>query len=119
MPQLSRVLMESDLKRTGTPTSSLDLGPYLEMVEQILAEGGVGGQVELGPGESSRTEKGRLTRAAKQRGRTLVWRKAQDGHLRFVLAEPGSPAPGSRKRRVPAPPPPAPAPKRGGRRTRA
>jgi hypothetical protein len=92
------------------------------MVEQILAEGGVGGQVELGPEESSRTEKGRLTRAAKQRGRTLVWRKAQDGQLRFVLAEPGAPAPGSRKRRAPAAPPPPPAPvaaKRGGRRARA
>jgi hypothetical protein len=99
MPTLATVLRDEDLRRKARPVSGLDLGPYLAMVDAILAEGGVGGTVALGADEQSRVEKGRLTRAAKARGRTLVWRKAPAGQLRFVLAEPDGPVPGARRRR--------------------
>src|SRR5215203_4522483 len=100
MPTLANVLQEADLRRKVGSASSLDLGPYLEMVDAILAEGGVGGTIMLAPEEHQRVEKGRLTRAAKERGRALVWRKAPDGELKFVLAEPDGPVPGARRRRL-------------------
>jgi hypothetical protein len=87
--------------------SDLDLTTYIEIIDQVRREGGVGGHIHLLPGESQRTEKRRLTMAAKQQGLTLTWRSSQPGELRFVLSEPGAPVPGSRKRREPAGAPPA------------
>jgi hypothetical protein len=100
MPTLTRVLAQEDLQRTAR-MSDLDLATYVEIIDQVRREGGVGGLVHLLPGESKRTEKRRLTLAAKQRGLNLTWRSSPPGDLRFVLSEPGGPVPGSRKRREP------------------
>jgi hypothetical protein len=64
----------------------------------VLAEG-VGATVTLGPGEQQRTEKRRLSMAAKELGYQLVWRRAAADQLKFVLARPGEQAPGGRRRR--------------------
>ena len=45
--------------------------------------------------------------AAKERGLTLVWRKAPERQLRFVLAEAGKPTPGARQRKNGVKPAPA------------
>ncbi len=98
MPKLERVIQESDLT-SSRASAGMDLTPYLEMLEQISSEGGIGGEVSLGAGESQRTEKRRLSVAAKQRGQKLTWRKSQQGRLRFVLSHQGSPPPDGRRRR--------------------
>ena len=98
MVRLNRVLSEADLKSQRAP-AGLDLAKYLEMIDTVRDQGGVAGEVALEDGESQRTEKGRLTRAAKQRGTKLTWRKAPAGELRFVLSNPGTPPPDGRKRR--------------------
>jgi hypothetical protein len=119
MPQLAQVLQEADLRRKGTTTTALNLEPYFAMIDAVREAEGVGATVDLAPEESTRVEKGRITRAAKERGQHLVWRKAHDGQLRFVLAAPGAPVPGARQRRTVTPPPapaPVPAPVRKGRR---
>ncbi len=98
MPQLTRVLTESDLT-AARARPVMDLRPYINVIEQILKQGGVGGELTLTSGESQRTEKRRLSLAAKQLGYKLTWRKSTAGELKFVLATPGSPAPGGRRRR--------------------
>ena len=115
MPQLARVLREDDL-RGGGHTSRMDLTPYIGLLETVRAQDGLGGMLTLEEGESQRTEKRRLSIAAKQQGYKLQWRKSGPGELRFVLAQDGQPMPGSRKRREP--PAEAPAPTGRGRRTR-
>jgi hypothetical protein len=100
MPQLTRVLTTEDLSRANRP-SGLDLSEYTRMIEQVQAEGGVGGVLVVGDEESQRTAKRRLSLAAKASGCTLIWRKSVPGELRFVLAVPGEPVPGSRQRRAP------------------
>lgn len=97
MPSLVKVLKEDDLKAQRAP-SGLDLAAYLDIVDAIQGQGGLGGEVNLSGDESQRTEKGRLTRAAKQRGYKLTWRKSPAGVLRFVLSDPGTPPPDGRKR---------------------
>jgi hypothetical protein len=98
MPDLTKVLSESDLK-AARARPVMDLAPYLQIVDSIMAQGGVGGEVKLLPGESQRTEKRRLSLAAKQRGVRLTWRKSPPAVLRFVLAAPGEQPPGGRRRR--------------------
>jgi hypothetical protein len=98
MPSLARILKEEDL-RSQRAAIGLDLGRYLEIIDTIREQGGVGGELGLEPDESQRTEKGRLTRAAKQRGFNLTWRRANPGALRFVLSVEGSPPPDGRRRR--------------------
>jgi len=98
MPKLERVLKESDLTAARAP-AGMDLTSYLELVDSIGRDGGVGGEVSLLPDESQRTEKRRLSLAAKQRGYKLTWRKARHGGLKFVLSTEGSPPPGGRRRR--------------------
>lgn len=98
MPTLQKILQESDLSGSRAP-AGMDLAPYLEMIDSIRNEGGVGGEVALGANESQRTEKRRLSLAAKQRGYQLTWRKSRSGGLKFVLSLPGQPAPGGRRRR--------------------
>jgi hypothetical protein len=98
MPTLEKVLKESDLTASRTPPG-MDLGPYLELIDSIKGDGGVGGEVSLKADESQRTEKRRLSLAAKQRGYKLTWRKARHGGLKFVLSQPGQAAPGGRRRR--------------------
>ena len=116
MPQLARVLREEDLQGRGQ-TSRMDLTPYIGLLETVRAQDGLGGMLTLEEGESQRSEKRRLSIAAKQQGYKLQWRKSQPGELRFVLAQDGQPMPGSRKRREPPAPAAAPAPARRGRRT--
>jgi hypothetical protein len=98
VPQLVRILKEEDLRSQRAPTG-LDLGRYLEIIDAIVEQGGVGGEITLQEGEAQRTEKGRLTRAAKQRGLKLTWRKPRNGVLRFVLSSLGAPPPDGRRRR--------------------
>ena len=98
MPKLSKVLTEGDLSAARAP-AIMDLTPYLSIIDDITKQGGVGGEISLGPNESQRTEKRRLSLAAKQKGFKLTWRKSPPGELRFVLATPGQPAPGGRRRR--------------------
>lgn len=97
MPVLSRTLTQEDVKAAG-PVSRQDLTPYIEMIDTVR-EGGVGGIVTLGEGEARRTEKRRLSLAAKKRKLKLTWRKAADSQqLRFVIAAEGENTPGGRKR---------------------
>ena len=98
MPQLDKVLAEQDLHR-GRAAASLDLAPYMDIIDNIREQGGVGGTLSLSEDESQRTEKRRMSVAAKERGLKLVWRKAPERQLRFVLAEEGQPTPGGRPRR--------------------
>lgn len=98
MPKLEKILKESDLTAARV-SAGMDLSPYLSIIDSVKHEGGVGGEVLLNPGESQRTEKRRLSLAAKQRGYTLTWRKARQGGLKFVLSLPGQPVPGGRRRR--------------------
>lgn len=98
MPKLTKVLTEAELASTRT-AAAMDLTPYLDIIDMILKQGGVGGEINLSPNESQRTEKRRLSLAAKQRGYSLTWRKSPPGELRFVLSVPGMPAPGGRRRR--------------------
>ena len=99
MPELTTVLTEADLKR-GRAAAQTDLAPYMDIIDTLREQGGVGGVLSLDEGESQRTVKRRMSIAAKERGFQLIWRKAQDGQLRFVLAEPGQPTPGGRPRRA-------------------
>ena len=115
MPQLARVLREEDL-RGGATTSRMDLTPYIGLLETVRSQDGLGGQLTLDEGESQRTEKRRLSIAAKQQGYKLQWRKSRPGELRFVLAQDGQPMPGSRKRREQSAPAAAPANAARGRR---
>ena len=105
MPELTRVLTVDDFRRRA-PTGQLDLSDYLAIMETVRQQGGRGGTVTLGADEQQRTEKRRLSLAAKAQGYNLTWRKSAPGELRFVLAEPGQPSPGSRRRRTPAERPP-------------
>jgi hypothetical protein len=98
MPTLQKVLKEADLAGSRAP-AGMDLGPYLELIDSIRGDGGVGGEVALAADESQRTEKRRLSLAAKQRGYKLTWRKARSGGLKFLLSQPGQAAPGGRRRR--------------------
>ena len=110
MPQLTRVLTQEDLQRQPRGVH-LDLSAYQALLATVTNQGGVGGVLTLEEGESQRTAKRRLSMAAQQRRQRLVWRTAPAGELRFVLAEEGQPAPGSRRRQESAPgPEPAPAP---------
>lgn len=98
MPKLAKVLTEADLTSARGQTR-MDLTPYIEIIEEVSKQGGVGGEVQLAAGESQRTEKRRLSIAAKQRDMKLIWRKPRDGGLRFVLSAPGSSPPDGRRRR--------------------
>jgi len=104
MPQLTRVLTADDLRRAEAG-AHIDLTPYLAIIDAV-SQGGVGGELMLEEGERQRTEKRRLSLAAKARGYQLTWRTAPSGALRFVLARPGAARPGGRPRRA-TPPPPA------------
>jgi hypothetical protein len=77
----------------------MDLTPYFGIIDEVVQQGGVGGEVALSPDESQRTEKRRLSIAAKQREMKLTWRKSREGMLRFVLTPPGSAPPDGRRRR--------------------
>ena len=101
MPELTKVLSEEDLARHGG-MPRLDLATYVSLIDRVRNEQGVGGIVTLGPGEGQRTEKRRLSLAAKQQGYKLTWRRSDPGQLRFVLAQEGQRAPGGRQRRTPA-----------------
>ena len=98
MPRLIRVLTEADVAAARIRPIT-DLTPYLEIIDAITRQGGVGGEISLAPNESQRTEKRRLSLAAKQRNLRLTWRKARPGELRFVISVPGAPTPGGRRRR--------------------
>jgi hypothetical protein len=117
MPQLTTVLTAQDLSRPPTIPRQ-DLTAYRDILAQVRGQAGVGGEVHLREGEQARTEKRRFSVAAKQLGVPLKWRKAGVGTLRFVLAEPGAPFPGSRPRR-PKPPAPTPIPQATRRRRTA
>jgi len=71
----------------------------MEIIDEVAREGGLGGELELTSRESQRTEKRRLSIAAKQRNMKLIWRKPRDNNLRFVLSEPGTTPPDGRRRR--------------------
>ena len=101
MPELMQVIKPEDLRRRSSITTSLDLGPYLDIIEQVRSQDGVGGVLTLDARESRRTEKRRLSVAAKERGYDLTWRKAPEGKLRFVLTAPGEAPPDGRRRRTP------------------
>ena len=98
MPELVTVLTEADLRR-GQSAAQQDLTPYMDIIDTLREQGGVGGVLRLDEDESQRTVKRRMSIAARDRGYELTWRKAPAGQLRFVLAEPGQPRPGGRPRR--------------------
>ena len=98
VPQLTTVLTVDDLQRRRS-SGVLDLSSYLELLDTVREQGGVGAVLTLSEGENQRTEKRRLSVAAKERGYDLVWRRAPEGQLRFVLAEAGQRPPDARRRR--------------------
>ena len=98
MPKLAKVLTEADLT-SARGQSRMDLTPYTEIIDEVSRQGGLGGELTLAPGESQRTEKRRLSIAAKQRDVKLTWRKPREGGLRFVLSNPGASPPDGRRRR--------------------
>jgi hypothetical protein len=98
MPKLTKVLTESDLT-AARARPVMDLMPYLSVIDEILKQGGVGGEVTLSSTESQRTEKRRLSLAAKQLRYKLTWRRSSPPQLKFVLSTPPLPAPGGRRRR--------------------
>ena len=99
MPELITVLTEADLKR-GQSAAPADLTPYMDIIDTLREQDGIGGVLRLDEDESQRTVKRRMSIAAKARGYQLTWRKALAGQLRFVLVEPGQPRPGGRLRRT-------------------
>ena len=99
MPELTTVLTEADLKR-GRAAGHADLTPYMDIIDTLREQGGVGGVLSLDEGESQRTVKRRMSIAAKGRGYQLTWRKAPEGQLRFVLAAAGEAPPDARRRRT-------------------
>src|SRR5262245_1164126 len=99
MPKLLRVVTEEELK-SAPRYHRIDLTSYLSMLDGVLKQGGAGGVITLGEHESQRTEKRRMSGAAKQRGVTLRWRRSEPRELRFALAPEGQPLPGARKRRA-------------------
>ena len=101
MPELTRVITAEQLAGRA-PTGGVELGPYFEILEAVQEQGGVGAEVTLAEGENQRTEKRRLSVAAKHQGYELTWRKSSPGTLRFVLSREGQAVPGARKRRAPA-----------------
>ncbi len=101
MPRLDQVLREEDLQR-GRAAVRIDLTPYVQLIDTIREQGGVGAVLSLEEGEQQRTQKRRLSLAAKERGYRVIWRTAPPSQLRFVLARPGEPAPGGRRRRAAA-----------------
>jgi hypothetical protein len=101
MPELTKVLTSEDLQRRGGVTS-LDLSPYVAIIAGVREQSGVGGVLTLGEDESQRTEKRRMSMAAKQLGVQLTWRSSAAKQLRFVVNEHGQPVPGSRARRTAA-----------------
>jgi hypothetical protein len=101
MPTLSRILTEADFQRKPYG-AALDLTAYIDLLESVSRDGGVGAVVTLSEGEEQRTEKRRLSVAAKRQGYQLKWRTAQPGTLRFVLAPEGQELAGSRKPRLAA-----------------
>jgi hypothetical protein len=113
MPTLTKILTDEDVQHQNR-MQRIDLTPYLATLDAVREQAGVGGILTLSEGESQRTEKRRMSTAAKARGLHLTWRSSQPGQLRFVVAENGQRAPGSRARRqsVPEPEPVH----RGGRR---
>lgn len=96
MPQLIHTITREEIKEKVT---QIDLTPYTTILETIQQAGGVGGDVTLEPGEDQRTQKRRLSLAAKELDLNLVWRKSDTGQLKFVIASAGEPIPGSRKAR--------------------
>ncbi len=101
MPELTTVLTDTDLKR-GRAAAHTDLTPYMDIIDTLREQGGVGGVLRLGEGESQRTVKRRMSVAAKERGYQLTWRKAPEPQLRFVLAATGEAPPDARRRRTSA-----------------
>ena len=102
MPQLTMVISEDELQRRATTTGGIDMTPYMDILDQVRERGGVGAVLRLGAGENQRSEKRRLSVAAKERGYDLTWRKSAPRELRFVVAGPGEPTPGGRTRWAPA-----------------
>jgi hypothetical protein len=102
MPVLANLLTLESLRsqRRSNALYDLTLTPYFEIIDTIQGSGGVGGELELQPGEQRRTEKRRLSLAAKRRNLRLAWRSAPDGMLRFVIAPIGASLPGGRSRRL-------------------
>jgi hypothetical protein len=64
----------------------IDLTEYLNFVRELGP--GEGGEIALGDGDSQRTIKRRLTRAAGQLKKRIRWRNSRgDGVIRFVVQE--------------------------------
>lgn len=65
-------------------TSNIDLTPYKGIISKVPA--GKKAIVKLTDGDNERSEKRRFTAAAKESGMSLVWRKAPEGKIVFVLS---------------------------------
>ena len=64
-------LTKEDFERRQ-PISRIDLSEYMDVINQAVAGEGTGGVVELDDPEQKRTEKRRMTLAAKEMGGTLT-----------------------------------------------
>lgn len=82
--RLGEVLTAEDLRGSKGNVSAYDATKYEAVIREASTRG-VGGIVILDDGDVRRTEKRRLSVAAKATGHTLKWRKGERGTLRFLL----------------------------------
>jgi hypothetical protein len=99
MPRITSMQSADEMKAKGGSTN-IDLGPYLSVLETIVAAGNVSAVLDLDENESQRAAKRRFTNAAKQGGYTVGWRKApSDTQLKVLVVLAGNKLPGSRVRK--------------------
>jgi hypothetical protein len=83
--RLSREEVQAIRGSNGQRTP-IDLTEYQDFVRELVP--GEGGEIALGDGDSQRTIKRRLTRAAGQLKKRIRWRTSRgDGVIRFVVQE--------------------------------
>jgi hypothetical protein len=99
MVKLGKVISLNDLAaRKKRPV--MDYSAYFFMIEQIIKDSGCGGMADLDEGDNARTERRRLSLAAKQLGYNLAWRKSEPKTLKFVIWKDGEKRPGGRRKKL-------------------
>jgi hypothetical protein len=83
MPTFRRLRPEELAALRKPRGRSIDLSEYRQFLEGLSP--GEGGELALGPDEPKRTVKRRLTTAAKQMGKTVVYRRSEGDVVRFEV----------------------------------
>ena len=83
MPTFRKLSVEEIAATRRNRPGSVDLTEYIEFLRDITL--GEGGELVLGEGDTQRTVKRRLSRAATRLSRTIRWRRSENGTLRFEV----------------------------------